>query len=148
MYVKQKQEGGNEMRMFGKMMMCGVAALMTLSFVAGCRSVHGNKKITDTKITDQIVVNKTTQAEVQNLLGTPMKKTPWGKDSEGEMWMYSYVASQSRATSWIPYVGSVAGGSDTEQHNLDLYFNKDGVVVKKLGGASGGSGGGIQDMNK
>jgi outer membrane protein assembly factor BamE (lipoprotein component of BamABCDE complex) len=67
-----------------------------------------------------------------------------------EIWTYFYSKTKQRAANYmpIPFADTIAGGSDTETHNLTIKFNKDGIVKKFGTGSSAGGGGGIQDLNK
>jgi outer membrane protein assembly factor BamE (lipoprotein component of BamABCDE complex) len=121
-------------------------ALVLPVAVAGCVSYHGNKKITDPEITSQIKEGKTTKAEVEKLLGEPAHVSFDADDAP--IWRYTYVRSESRGLTFIPYVGTLFGGADTQTKNMTIKFTKAGIVrVVGIGGTTGG-GGGLQDQGK
>lgn len=79
-------------------------------------------------ILGQIVKGKTKETEVRELLGKP---TSMGYTSEGFKHVtYIYAKSQSKFYNFIPYVGAVTGGSDTETQTLQVWFDEKDVVTR------------------
>src|SRR2546421_8370438 len=75
----------------------------------------------------QFVKGKTTYGEVIQQLGKPTQSTI---NSDGSrMAVYTYVQSQMRAANFIPIVGALTGGTDTEKTSVTLNFDKDSVLT-------------------
>ncbi len=113
-----------------------------LALFVGCAS-YGNKQITEQDTVDKIVIGKSTKAEVKEILGEPSEVI--FTDSGDEDWVYLYTRSTTRASSFIPIVGLVAGGVDTKTNTLRLRFNKEGVVSRIGKGQAKGGAGSILD---
>ena len=122
-----------------------IALSFLILFTIGCVSYSGNKIIADRSVTSQIKPNVTTKDEVRTLCGEPTNIQ--FTDEDEEIWSYYYTKTKTRAGSYIPLVGLVAGGADTETHSLVVKFTEDGIVKKAATGGSTGGGGGIQDMD-
>lgn len=118
-------------------------SMIGMLFLSGCTYAVGNKQVANDDAVTQIKIGKSTKSDVTKLMGEPSKVSFTDKE---EIWDYNYTKSQVRATSFIPYVGVFAGGTDTEMHTLTLTFNDRGVVSKIGKGKSTGGGGGLQDM--
>jgi len=114
--------------------------------VGGCVSAAGQKKITNQDVVNQIVVGKSTKADVKALLGEPANALPYGDNDE--MWMYHYTRGERRATSFIPYAGAFIGGADSKMATLTVRFGSDGIVKYVGKGSMTGGGGGIQDSGR
>jgi outer membrane protein assembly factor BamE (lipoprotein component of BamABCDE complex) len=123
-------------------MMKSLVAVISLILLVGCAS-YGNKAIMRKDILDNIVVGKSTKAEVKQLLGEPSNVT--FSDAGYEDWSYMYVRSTPRATSFIPVVNIVAGGANTNTNTLTLRFNKEGVLTQMGKGQAKGGAGSIFD---
>ena len=126
-----------------------ILALCTLglaAFLTGCVHAHGTKAAADTEARSKVIKGVTTKSEVHQLLGKPTGITDMGE--KGEMWTYTYSKTQARATNFIPIVGSLAGGADTETHSVSIKFDLQGVVQTISEYDSQGGGGGIQDLNR
>ena len=108
----------------------GVSLVLSLGLV-GCGMRAGNENLSKMNlntIKQKIVVGKTTKKEIRRLLGNPQGQ---GIDPHiGEYWMYSFMQSKIKASSYIPIVGIFAGGTKTKMTTLYIYFNKNGVVKK------------------
>ena len=100
-----------------------LAVLFFVALMAGCAS-YGNE--IDQSQVEIIVKGETTETEVRSMLGSPMSV---GISSEGKKYyMYVYTRSQVKASSFIPVVGLVAGGADTNTQTLQVWFDESGVV--------------------
>ena len=110
----------------------------TLIFLCSCSS-FGTKKIIDADLILKIEKGKSSKADVKALLEDPVKIT--FTDNNEEIWEYSYSKSTIRPATFIPCLGLLAGGADTEIHSLTLRFGADGIV-KGVGKGKMISGGG------
>lgn len=106
-----------------KIINCLVAVILMAGVVllTGCVSV--GRKV-DMEKSDQIH-RGSTKAEVRSLIGAPDRVS---KDADGvEMWTYTYVHSQVKGTTFIPFAGAFLGGTDTKDQSYVVTFT-DGVV--------------------
>ena len=97
--------------------------------ISGC-STSGNqhlKKETAQSLQSKIIKNKTTKSEIITALGEPETKTTL--DSGNEEWTYSMDNNQFDATTFIPLVGLLTGGSQTQAKTLEIEFK--GETVNK-----------------
>ena len=75
----------------------GIAAGLSCAFLAGCAS-SGNESIADASlqtVSEQLVKGKTTQAQVRQLYGDPMKSS--FTDSGNESWEYEILQNALEA---------------------------------------------------
>lgn len=97
--------------------------------IAGC-STSGNQRLkneTSQSLQSKIIKNKTTKSEIITTLGEPETKTTL--DSGNEEWTYSMDNNQFDATTFIPVVGLLTGGSQTQAKTLEIEFK--GETVSK-----------------
>lgn len=97
--------------------------------ISGC-SISGNqhlKKETSQSLQSKIIKNKTTKSEIITALGEPETKTTL--DSGNEEWTYSMDNNQFDATTFIPVIGLLTGGSQTQAKTLEIEFK--GETVSK-----------------
>lgn len=111
-----------------------LCAVMLFSFsLIGCaKGGGGNQKLAGTsssEIQDKLVEGRTTKAEVRDWLGEP---TGISKNKNGtESWRYNLTNHESKvkASTFIPYIGGLVGGSESKTENRTLTINfKNGVV--------------------
>ena len=91
--------------------------------LTGC--VTSGHKIEQTSI-DKIKKGETTREQVINLLGSPNMMTP-GADG-GVVFAYMHLRVTPKATTFIPIVGMIAGGSNMKDETLMVTFGADGLV--------------------
>ena len=121
-----------------KIMVLIISCLMLIS----CTTV-GNKEITDSSKTSQIIEGKTTKADVLALLGEPNHVSNM-LDGQ-EVWLYSYGRFTTRPATYIPIVGLFAGGGDMKTKSLSLIFDEKGILKKTSKGQIKGGGGSVLD---
>jgi len=102
-------------------MVLAVAAALSLSacFATG-------KKVTQEQVS-QFQKGKTTYQEVITRLGTPTNSTLHSNGSRSIS--YSYAQSQASAASFIPYIGGLLGGSESEHTSVYMTFDQNGVLT-------------------
>ena len=91
-------------------------------FFVGCATV--GRKIDFSKV-DEIKIDKTTQSQVISYLGSPDTIT---RQKGQTIYMYQYVNVSSRPENFIPIIGSLVGGMDTQSQMVMITFNQDGIV--------------------
>jgi len=104
-----------------------VGALLS-AFLGGCASV-GNDRIADAtseSVSQQIFKGKTTQTQVRQLYGDPMKTS--FTDSGNEIWEYEFSRLHSKPTNFVPYVNAVYSGAEGDKKSLVVFFDKSKVV--------------------
>lgn len=112
--------------------------LIAIFFLSACMS-YGTK--VDQGKVSQFVKGKTTYSEVVQQLGKPNQSTINADGTRTAM--YFYAQSQANAASFIPYVGAFMGGTQSENTNVILTFDKNSVLTSysaSEGGASMGTG--------
>src|SRR5262249_28115429 len=109
---------------------CSMAFLAGLSSVLlyGCASV-GNERIADASpetVSGQLVKGRTTQTQVRELYGDPIKSS--FTDSGNEIWEYEFSRLHAKPTNFIPYVNLVYSGAEGDKKSLVIFFDKRRVV--------------------
>jgi len=97
-------------------------------FLAGCASA-GNERIADASaetVSHQLVKGKTTQAQVRQLYGDPMKSS--FTDSGNELWEYEFSRLRSKPTNFIPYLNIIHSGAEGDKKSLVIFFDRRKVV--------------------
>src|SRR5215470_9185950 len=106
----------------------GLVGVLLSTCLAGCASV-GNQSIADASaesVSHQIFKGKTSQAQVRQLFGDPMKTS--FTDSGNETWEYEFSRLHSKPTNFIPYVNAVYSGAEGDKKSLVIFFNRSKVV--------------------
>jgi outer membrane protein assembly factor BamE (lipoprotein component of BamABCDE complex) len=93
-------------------------------FSSGCWSHKMGNELSREQVSQ--VRKGMTRPQVERILGAPNNATPDGQG--GMIFYYTFTKSQVRGTSYIPVVGAFAGGADTEQKNVTVYFDRNGRV--------------------
>lgn len=107
-----------------------ISVFFISAFLISDCSTSGNqhlKKETAQSLQSKIIKNKTTKSEIITALGEPETKTTL--DSGNEEWTYSMDNNQFDATTFIPVVGLLTGGSQTQAKTLEIEFK--GETVSK-----------------
>lgn len=106
----------------------GIVGALLSAFLAGCASV-GNDRIADASresVSQQMFKGKTTQAQVRQLYGDPMKTT--FTDSGNEIWEYEFSRLHSKPTNFVPYLNAVYSGAEGDKKSLVIFFDKSKIV--------------------
>ena len=102
---------------------------IAICLITGC-STSGNQKIkneTAQSLQSKIIKDKTTKTELLAQLGEPDTRTTL--DDGNEQWRYFMYNNQFNASTFIPVVGLLTGGSQTQSRTLEIDFN--GETVSK-----------------
>lgn len=97
--------------------------------LSGC-STSGNQNLkneTPQSLQSKIIKNKTTKTELLTKLGEPNIRTTL--DDGNEQWRYFMYNNQFNASTFIPVVGLLTGGSQTQSKTLEIVFK--GEIVSK-----------------
>ncbi|EHI0033361.1 hypothetical protein J3Z89_004770 [Escherichia coli] len=97
--------------------------------LSGC-SISGNQNLkneTPQSLQSKIIKNKTTKTELLTKLGEPDTRTTL--DDGKEQWKYFMSNNQFNATTFIPVVDLLTGGSQTQSKTLEIDFK--GETVSK-----------------
>ncbi|WP_183060592.1 hypothetical protein [Salmonella enterica] len=103
--------------------------IFAISLISGC-STSGNQNLkneTAQSLQSKIIKNKTTKADIVSKLGEPDTKT--SLDDGNEQWRYFMYNNQFNASTFIPVVGLLTGGSQTQSKTLEIDFK--GEIVSK-----------------
>jgi outer membrane protein assembly factor BamE (lipoprotein component of BamABCDE complex) len=90
----------------------------------GCASSVG-RQIDLSQVT-RIEKGKTTKAELLQMFGSPMSVALMGDGKEALIW--HYTTSKVKGSTFIPVVGMMSGGADTQMTMLQVILNKEKVV--------------------
>jgi hypothetical protein len=104
------------------------AAGLSLVLLIGCASV-GNERIADATpetVATQLAKGKSTQQQVRELYGDPVKTS--FTDSGNEIWEYDFTRMQPKPTNFVPYVNLVASGAEGDKKSLVIFFDKTKIV--------------------
>jgi len=93
-------------------------------FSSGCWSHKMGSELTREQVSQ--VRKGMSRPQVERILGAPNNATPDGQG--GMIFYYTFTKSKVRGSSYIPIVGSFAGGVDTDQKNVTVYFDRNGRV--------------------
>ncbi|MBW1251240.1 hypothetical protein ACQV2E_00770 [Pantoea allii] len=131
-----------------------LVAVTMMLLLAGCSSMGGEDKFSRSYVSSHIIPNKTTEAEVQALYGTPDNQ--FSSSSGGYSWSFNKGGNLSTASSvmgYVPGASAISGAlgmatsasnasdtmtrasgkmtGDTSHHgsNLEINFNKNKVVT-------------------
>jgi outer membrane protein assembly factor BamE (lipoprotein component of BamABCDE complex) len=105
-----------------------VAVGLSSALLGGCAS-SGNESIADASqetVRAQLVKGRTTQAQVRQLYGDPIKTSY--TDSGNESWEYEFSRMHSKPTNFIPYVNIVYSGAEGDKKSLVIFFDRSKVV--------------------
>jgi outer membrane protein assembly factor BamE (lipoprotein component of BamABCDE complex) len=106
----------------------GFVAVLLSAVLGGCASV-GNESIADASaqtVSEQLVKGKTTQLQVRQLYGDPLKSS--FTDSGNESWEYEFSRLRSKPTNFIPYLNLIHSGAEGDKKTLVIFFDKRKVV--------------------
>ena len=106
----------------------GLGIALALGLLSGCSSV-GNERIADASpesVSQQLAKGKSTQEDVRQLYGDPMKSS--FTDSGNEIWEYEFSRLHSKPTNFIPYVSLVYSGAEGDKKSLVIFFDKRRIV--------------------
>jgi len=106
--------------------------LIAVVLVAGCASV--GRRI-DPEAVQQLQVGRTNRHQAIALLGSPDSITQVG--SGGSMWTYSFARASTKASSFIPVVGALSGGTNVQSQSLVLTFGADSILKDFVSSVSG-----------
>ncbi|HDX8828935.1 MULTISPECIES: hypothetical protein [Klebsiella] len=102
---------------------------IAIFLISGC-STSGNQNLkneTPQSLQSKIIKNKTTKMELLTKLGEPDTRTTL--DDGNEQWRYFMYNNQFNASTFIPVVGLLTGGSQSQSKTLEIDFK--GETVSK-----------------
>lgn len=105
-----------------KIKLPATAILLTL---AGCMSTGTQIK---QEQLDGFTKGRTTYNEVVARLGQP--NTVSTKSNGTRVALYTYVHSQARPESFIPFLGAVVGGADSKVNTAEFMFDQDNKLLE------------------
>ncbi len=111
--------------------------------ISGC-ATEGTSAIADTtpaSASTKLIKGKTTQAEVRQIYGGPVKTS--FTDSGNEIWEYEYSRDGNSPLYMLPGVGGMlASSAEVNKKSLVIFFNKQKIVQQyamnetKVGGST------------
>lgn len=131
---KAEREGEGSMRITGII----VAVVLGTALLTGGCVTRGNSAIMDPAKVDQIKVDVTTKAEVQQMFGRPTTTTGYHSSASGvgsnrgDQWIYSYGKGSAKWWVYVPILSYVmmwfADGAEGEGAYLNISFTPEGIV--------------------
>jgi hypothetical protein len=92
-------------------------------FLTACASA--GTKIDQSKM-GELKKGKSTYDDVIAMYGPPTQTVI--KDDGSKMAIYYYISAQARPESFIPYIGPLVGGADSENTSVILNFDKHDIL--------------------
>jgi len=77
-------------------------------------------------VSAQLIKGKTTQEQVRELYGDPIKTS--FTDSGNESWEYEFSRLRSKPTNFVPYLNVIYSGAEGDKKSLVIFFDKRKVV--------------------
>lgn len=108
-----------------KVVALAVVSMAMVGGLSGCS--HGTQALASENqqsLESKLVRGKTTKAEVQALFGEPAQKS---NRAAGESWLYT--SNEMSAKTFVPFLPIITGDYGTKMRNLEINFNKKGVVA-------------------
>lgn len=113
--------------------------LIALFLLGGCMSMGTQVKKEQLR---NFTKGSTTYNDVVTQLGPP--NTISSKSNGTKIALYTYIHSQARPESFIPFVGLVVGGADSKVNTAEFVFNQDDKLLEySLSESNYGSGTGL-----
>jgi hypothetical protein len=114
----------------------GVMPLLRLITIIGlcglliaCTTTVGNERIADLtqeNLSSNVVKGRTTQAQIRQLYGDPLKTS--FTDGGNEIWEYEFSRLQAKPESYVPYVNLIQSGAEGDKKMLVFFFDRKKVV--------------------
>ncbi|MEY3183209.1 MAG: hypothetical protein RLZ35_1194 [Pseudomonadota bacterium] len=103
--------------------------ILISTLLSGCATKNGNphlEKMSQEKVSAQLIKGKTTKEEVKLSFGEPndIDILPDGREN----WQYSFVRSSLKGVAYIPYVNMVYNGTNDTTKKLKVLFDKQDKV--------------------
>ncbi|MFT6461000.1 MAG: hypothetical protein ACJA0Y_000494 [Maricaulis maris] len=97
--------------------------------LAGCASNMGTQTVNDFSRFMQLEGGVTTKADVYELFGQPHLVNQIEESGE-TIWTYYSIRETMNATTYIPYLGLVTGGSDVDSTRADFFFDSGDTYIR------------------
>jgi outer membrane protein assembly factor BamE (lipoprotein component of BamABCDE complex) len=97
--------------------------------LSGCVTNTGNQflaKTSKSDLSEKLIRNKTTQEEVLDLFGDPLK-TDFLLDGT-EVWSYEYKKVEEKYINFVPYASLLYNGTNDTTKKLKIKFNKQNTI--------------------
>jgi hypothetical protein len=106
-----------------------LTVIVGLTFLSvGCATNVGNRNISDFGRYMNLEKNVSTKKDVFKEFGQPHDVNYIPNDES--IWTYYYSKMTMSGATFVPFIGLVAGGSNTDTTISDFYFNVDGKYSK------------------
>jgi hypothetical protein len=107
-------------------------ALLLVSIIpvllTGCATNIGNRNTTDIGRFMNLEKNTSTKNDVYTEFGQPHDVNYIANNES--FWTYYYTKMEMSGATFVPFIGLVAGGSNTDTTVTDFYFDRDAVFTK------------------
>ena len=109
-----------------------ISLFMVAVIISGCGS-SGNTKfsraMSSNQYLDQLLIDgKTTQAQVRQALGDPIKVD--FDYHHTEKWYYKHTRKVSKVTNFVPLINNLYSGTDNRTRKLIILFDENKIVKR------------------
>jgi hypothetical protein len=108
--------------------MKNLVLILLILTLAGCATNYGAQQIDDFGRFTQLQVDQTTKEGTYELFGQPhdIKLLENGES----VWIYYSVSMTMNGATFVPFIGLIAGGSNTQTRIANFYFSPDDLYQK------------------
>jgi len=96
--------------------------------LCNCATV-GNKSLDDPKKFLNIREGVSTKQQVYAVFGQP-HDVDYSQDGTQSLWAYYKIEASPNAWTYVPYIGILAGGTNTDTTKVYFFFNSDGKLIR------------------
>jgi hypothetical protein len=97
--------------------------------VSGCASNFGTQTVNDFNRYTQLEPGETTISEIYESFGQPHQVEQIVQTSE-RVWTYYSIRERTNASTYVPFVGLVTGGSDVDATAAAFYFDRNDILLR------------------
>ena len=112
-----------------KSILLSILLLSILSFT-GCSTMNGGNaslsNVSQQNLSNKIIQGKTTEAQIQQMLGKPNSASL--NDKGDVTWVYMYQKGNVNAATYLPIIDIFASSATIHQKTLTITFNKNNIV--------------------
>jgi len=102
--------------------------VLTSGLLCSCMTV-GNKSIDDPKKFLNIREGISTKEQVYAVFGQP-HDLDYSQDGTQSLWTYYKVETSPNAWTYVPYIGILAGGTNTDTTKVYFFFDSGGKLIR------------------
>lgn len=97
--------------------------------LAGCAANYGTQTVNDFNRYMQLQPGQTTSRDIFQSFGQPHQVDTITETGE-RVWSYHSIRERTNATTYLPFVGLVTGGSDIDATTATFYFDQSDTLLR------------------